>query len=257
MIVFHSDLDNTLIYSYRHEIGSEKECVEIYHGREVSFMTRRSLHLLRQIKDLVVFVPTTTRTEEQYHRICLGVGEVEYALVCNGGVLLRDGQEDTDWYQESLALMQDCKQELIKAQKCLQEDMSRSFEVRNIRDLFIFTKSDQPFHSAERLRQILDLSLVEVFCNGSKVYVLPIKLNKGAAVKRFAKRLGGGTVIAAGDSAFDLPMLQAADLAWAPETLIQEIDNQKRVIGIGEETVFSDRMLSQVLTYCKRSKEGM
>ena len=38
MIVFYSDLDNTLIYSYRREIGGKKRCVEVYQGREISFM---------------------------------------------------------------------------------------------------------------------------------------------------------------------------------------------------------------------------
>ena len=36
-MVFFSDLDNTLIYSYKHDIGNDKESVEIYNGRKVSF----------------------------------------------------------------------------------------------------------------------------------------------------------------------------------------------------------------------------
>ena len=168
-MIFHSDLDHTLIYSCRCDIGREKKCVEIYEGREVSYMTHRSLALLKQIKDLVVFVPTTTRTEEQYHRICLGIGEVEYALVCNGGILLRNGQEDISWYQESLQSIQTCRQELERAEYGLTKDPDRNFEVRNIRDLFLFTKSAEPSRSVARLKTILNLSLVDVFCNGSKV----------------------------------------------------------------------------------------
>ena len=30
MQIVHTDLDNTLIYSYKHEIGGPKTCVEIY-----------------------------------------------------------------------------------------------------------------------------------------------------------------------------------------------------------------------------------
>lgn len=91
-MVFHSDLDNTMIYSYKHDIGNEKRCVEIYQGREISYVTDRTHELLRQVQDRVLFVPTTTRTTEQYRRIDLGIGPVRYALTCNGGVLLVDGQ---------------------------------------------------------------------------------------------------------------------------------------------------------------------
>ncbi len=43
MIVFYSDLDNTLIYSYRREIGGKKRCVEVYQGRDIhTICCRRS-----------------------------------------------------------------------------------------------------------------------------------------------------------------------------------------------------------------------
>ena len=116
MVVFHSDLDNTLIYSYKHDIGSDKKCVEVYQNREVSFMTKKSFDLLKAVKEKVVFVPTTTRTQEQYERIDLGIGIPRLALVCNGGVLLADGREDTKWYEESLNLIMDCGSELEKSE---------------------------------------------------------------------------------------------------------------------------------------------
>ena len=39
MAIFFTDLDNTLIYSYRRDIGRDKVCVELYQGREISFVT--------------------------------------------------------------------------------------------------------------------------------------------------------------------------------------------------------------------------
>ena len=97
MIVFHTDLDNTIIYSYKHDIGADKRCVELYHDREISYITGETYRLLKQVRvkeQQVMIVPTTTRTIEQYQRIDLGIGTVSYALVCNGGVLLSDGRED-------------------------------------------------------------------------------------------------------------------------------------------------------------------
>lgn len=132
MIVFHTDLDNTLIYSYRHDIGQDRICAEVYQGREISFITRETLRLLQQImtrKEQVLVVPTTTRTIEQYQRIDLGVGKLRYALVCNGGVLLVDGKEDENWYLESLERIKGSRQMLDRALAFLEKDKRRTFDL--------------------------------------------------------------------------------------------------------------------------------
>ena len=105
MIAFHTDLDNTLIYSYKHDIGPQKRNVELYQGREISYITEETYHLLQLVKNEMLIVPTTTRTLEQYQRIDLGIGPFPYALVCNGGVLLVNGVPDEAWYQDSLHLV--------------------------------------------------------------------------------------------------------------------------------------------------------
>lgn len=249
MIILHSDLDNTLIYSYKHDIGMEKKCVEIYQGREVSFMTDKSYDLLKAVKSKVLFVPTTTRTIEQYDRIDLGIGAPEYALVCNGGVLLVNGREDKEWYLESLRLTKDCQEELEKAQNVLKSDVHRIFEIRNIRSLFVFTKSDKPETSSESLKRVLDMSRVDVLCNGVKVYVVPKNLSKGMAVRRFRKKVHGDKVIAAGDSEFDISMLMEADVGLAPASLADKYLIDSNVVGMGKSTLFSEEMLEYIFTF--------
>lgn len=246
MIIFNSDLDNTLIYSYKHDIGEDKICVEIYEGREVSFMTKKSYQLLKFIQEKVVFVPTTTRTIEQYNRIDFGIGIPKYALVCNGGVLLEDGRENEEWYKKSWELVEDCMGELKKAENCLEHDEHRIFEIRNIKGLFIFTKSSEPHRSVERLKELLNLSLVDVFYNGVKVYVVPKKLSKGKAVKRFQKYLGADMIITAGDSEFDVSMLREADIAIAPKELLEQNPILNETVCAAAETVFSDAILEYV-----------
>lgn len=247
MIILHSDLDNTLIYSYKHDIGNRKICVEIYQDREVSFMTEKSYNMLKSVNDRVMLVPTTTRTIEQYGRIDLGIGNIEYALVCNGGVLLVNGMEDEEWYNESLRLTKDCREELDKAQKILESDIHRTFEVRNIKQLFLFTKSDAPEKSAERLVNVLDMERVDVLCNGVKVYVVPKKLSKGAALRRFREKVHGEKVIAAGDSEFDISMLQEADVALAPVELADKYFAGGEVVRMGGGALFSDDILGYIL----------
>ncbi len=252
MKVFFSDLDNTMIYSYRHEIGKEKICVEHYQGREVSFITKRTQELLEQAREQMLFIPVTTRTQEQYDRIDLGIGIPEYALVCNGGVLLVEGREDRGWYETSLASIMDCQEELRKAQHLMESDENRSFEVRNIRSLFLFTKSREPEKSVEYLAQKLDTGRVEVFQNGIKVYVVPKKLDKGTAIRRFLEAYGKEKgkdifVMAAGDSIFDIPMLQCADLGIAPKALEDSGMLPKEILVLRGGRVFSEAVLEQAL----------
>lgn len=214
-MVLHADLDNTMIYSYRYDIGEQKRNVELYQGREISFITEETYALLRELKEKLLIVPTSTRTVEQYQRIQLGVGSFPYALVCNGGVLLRDGRKDEAWYETSLHLVEESKAELQKARRLLENDPRRNFELRFIEDLFLFTKCEEPGQVVEDLNHALQPQTVEVFHNGVKVYVVPANLSKGKAVERF-RNYARGTVFAAGDSAFDLSMLRAADVGLAP-----------------------------------------
>lgn len=265
-MVFHSDLDNTLIYSYRHEIGRGKKCVEIYQGREISFMTARSAELLRQVRNRAVFVPTTTRTVEQYQRIQLGEEPPEYALVCNGGILLVHGEREGEWYEESRELVAGCRKDLHFVEELLRADKDVDFEIRDIEGLFVFTKSAEPEQTVLRLRGYLEGSLLDVFSNGRKVYAVPKALSKGEAVRRFRRRLQAGgsrlgnpvvtagdaglgslTVIAAGDSRFDISMLEEADVALAEQSLKLDGIQGEHVVYLGEGGFFSDEVLEHVL----------
>lgn len=297
MIIFHTDLDNTLIYSYRHDIGENKRSVELYQGREISYISDRTFSLLREIKKSILVVPTSTRTIEQYKRINLGVGPFEYALVCNGGVLLVNGEKDDRWYRETLKITEESTDELNKALQILDRDARRIFGLRFIENLFVFTKCDFPENVADDLKKELDTSVVNVFSNGSKVYVLPKNLDKGTAVMRFREYIrsffqdplpedseaeigsafagtfaeresdgelipdadterpltaGGGSylrpgIIAAGDSEFDVSMLEAADKGFAPHGFIKKYRADDRILEMDEKKLFSEAVLEECL----------
>ncbi len=246
MIIFFTDLDNTLIYSRRHETGSQKTCVELYRGREVSFMTNRTMALLKEISAHLMVVPVTTRTLEQYRRIRTGFREASFALVCNGGILLENGVEDRHWYAASLEMIAESREQMKKAEALMEKDRYRTLEVRNINDLFLFTKSSRPEESVSELAGYLDSALVRIFSNGQKVYVLPVGLDKGTAVRRLAARLGPDLTIAAGDSAFDIPMLKSVDHAFAPERLAEHPVESGRMITIRDGEIFSERVLEEI-----------
>lgn len=225
--------------------------METYQGREISFITEKTHQLLQEVKKEILVVPTSTRSVEQYQRIDLGVGAFPYALVCNGGILLADGKRDNSWYQESLALAEKSQVELEKALHILGKDARRKFELRFIERLFVFTKCSQPKQAAADLREILDAKLVDVFCNGEKVYVVPRDLNKGKAVSRFREYIHADYVVAAGDSEFDIPMLREADAGLAPHGFRDGFGIGFSVHEMDGQEVFAEFLLEECLKHYK------
>lgn len=254
MMVFYCDLDNTLIYSHRHEIGADKVGVESYQGEEISFMTQASVAMLKKLRKQVLFVPTTTRTPEQYGRVRLGKTPPEYALVCNGGMLLRHGVPDELWYQQTRLLIAPCSSALVQAEGLLWADVDRCFEPRFLHQLFLFSKSSHPVETVKRLCAEVDTNQLAVFSQGSKIYVLPRSLTKAYAVRRLNQLLGNVVSFAAGDSPMDAGMLAEADKAFAPQALAQTMQPSQTVQIISENRVFSDVFLSDILETTRESR---
>lgn len=253
MIIFHTDLDNTIIYSYKHDIGPRKRNVELYQGREISFITEKTYDLLKQVKERMLIVPTSTRTIEQYQRIDLGIGDFKYALVCNGGILLVDGKSDQAWYQHSLELVQPANAEMQRALSFLEGDARRTFELRFIEKLFVFTKCREPERVVEDLRVKLNPALVDVFHNGVKVYVVPKGLNKGAAVERMKEKLMPEYVIAAGDSEFDISMVELADKGLVPYGFRESFGVTGNVCEMCDGKIFSESLLEECIRIAGQS----
>ena len=247
MIVLNTDLDNTIIYSYKHDIGSLKRNVERYQGREISFITERTFELLQEVKKKMWIVPTTTRTVEQYQRIDLGVGPFPYVLAANGGILLVDGVSDERWYVQSKELVADSQEEIDRSIRILETEKRRTLDVRYIHELFVFTKCEEPELVVDELKKRLDISRVDVFHNGVKVYVVPKKLNKGMAVTRLREKWKPEYVIAAGDSEFDLSMLLSADKGLVPYGFKKQFQTGIGVIEMNRHSVFSDALLEECL----------
>lgn len=247
MRVFATDLDNTIIYSYKCDIGEKKRSVELYQGRQISFITEKTYELLCKVNEKMLIVPTTTRTEEQYKRIDLGLGHFSYALVCNGGVFLIDGKKDEEWYNTSLQLVKSSEKSMVQAMDFLKKDSRRTFEIRWIENLFVFTKCSDVQNVVKELRIVLDDPLVDVFHNGTKLYVVPKNLSKGRAVERLKEYLGIDDLISAGDSEFDIPMLECSDTAFAPASLAKSHSFSSHVLVMGEKGLFSEEILNHIL----------
>jgi len=103
-MMFASDLDRTIIYSDKfiddrirkpHNI----RLVELYNGKELTYMLEKSIETLKKICKKALFVPVTTRTIAQYRRIKVFHKEIttKYSVVTNGGNILVEGTLDKEW----------------------------------------------------------------------------------------------------------------------------------------------------------------
>lgn len=236
-----------MIYSYKHKMDSLKRRVELDRGRESSFLTERTYKLLQELRKKVLVVPISTRTIEQYNRIDLGVGIFPYALVCNGGVLLVNGERDREWEQQSLQRIESSFGELERAIHLLEGDVRRKFELRFVEHMFVFTKCVEAERVVALLKEELNMLQVDVVQNREKVYVVPKRLSKGEALLRFQEDRRDFFAVAAGDSEFDISMLRVAKERMVPFGFGKRFKVEFKVREAGKADIFSEYALSECL----------
>ena len=209
-ILFACDLDNTLIHSHKRRREGDI-CVEIYDGHEQSFISPRAIGLLKKIAAQVIFVPITTRSIEQYRRIFWTENfSPQYAVVANGAYILEGGVEKNLLHDEILTFAD----EMERQQKIFSAD--ENFTICRIVDesfLFLRCRDDV---DADSLTFETTLTVQRT---GKKIYLFPPPLTKGNALKRLIEKFSPTKIFAAGDSKIDLPMLEIADVAFAPKSL--------------------------------------
>lgn len=247
--MFACDIDNTLLHSYKHKQEGEV-CIEILKDREQGFTTPKTLELLWQLNtvDNVCTVPLTTRSIEQYTRINWGAAAPARALVTNGTLLLEGENIDEDWWLGSLETVTPLKDEIQRLYALLSQQES-FIRVRIVDEMYLFVYCANGVDPHETAMQLQAMTVLNVRCAGKKIYLFPPAADKGVAVKRMAERVGSDYLIAAGDSAIDLPMLKAADLAIIPyNDLINEEFRQVAVCP--PDVPFSEFVLETVLEIC-------
>lgn len=227
MNVLFLDLDNTLLYSHRHDFPGAKRWVEMLHGKPQSFMTEKTYQYFKNQRRFQV-VPVTTRTPEQFARLDGLMADFGWrsALLCNGALLLQNGQEDHAWTQAS----QQCAQEerpAWEAARALAGTLAE--DIVTIPPFLFYVKTDDAETVLSALRVQTDPDRLTLLRDARKVYCFPRSLNKGTALRRYQDRFGPFFAIAAGDSTFDLPMLEQAELGFCPGALAAQLRNPHRI----------------------------
>ena len=225
-----SDLDSTLIFSHRHPHGEDCVWVEELNGKQQSFMTDGAYRFFAEQSRLRV-VPVTTRDRRQYGRLGALADTMgwEHALICNGAVLLNGGSEDTEWRAESERLAAPALPHLSELRR-LAEDKDGTEAVICSEPFMFYVRAENAGETYDLLLAAADPGLIAVYRDSRKVYCIPQPLSKGRAVQRYSARFGCESFMAAGDSAFDISMLNAADLSFCPEELAQQVRTNGRLI---------------------------
>lgn len=242
-ILFACDMDNTLIHSSR--LKKENDiCVEIYEGREISFMSPEAIGLLNKVLNsgTIDFLPVTTRSVEQFSRIQLPP-RVKTALVCNGTILLKNGVPDEEWQQKPLEQTRKFLPEM--EQLCKKYSESGLFRtVRIVDGMFLFAARENRDGIEELAEKCAGETTLKLEVSGRKMYWFPPAADKGLSLARYRETAGYERVIAAGDSSIDYPMLEAADTALVPDYETAEKINSANVKVCGD-----DRFAEFILEY--------
>jgi hypothetical protein len=223
-----SDLDRTLIYSSAALQLSMPDaeaprllCVEVYDHKPLSYLTETAAALLDELARTTLFVPTTTRTREQYGRIHLPGPAPRFAICANGGHLLVDGESDRDWQRRVAARLADECASLaeVRAHLLAAADPAWLLKERVAEDLFAYLVVERPLLPEDWVKELEAWALARgwtVSLQGRKIYAVPGPLTKSAAMNEVARRTGATLTLAAGDSLLDADLLLAADRAWRP-----------------------------------------
>lgn len=219
-----TDLDRTLIYS-RRALGAEGRtralrCVEVLDEAPAAFMTEPCADLLARLDRAAVVVPVTTRMHRQYRRVRLPMPPPRFALAANGGVLYVDGVPDAGWAAAT--------RRRLAGGFPLQQVWAYAAQVCRTEFTVKLCNADDLFCYAVVRPHLLPSGFVDdvtgwaaergwrTSLQGRKFYLVPERLDKGAAVAEVAARAGASHMFAAGDSFLDVDLLLAADRAIHP-----------------------------------------
>jgi hypothetical protein len=221
-----ADLDRTLIYSAAalDLRGPDADaprllCVEFHRGAPLSYLTETAAGLLRALYPRAVVVPSTTRTPEQLARVRLPGPRARYAIASNGGHLLVDGVPDRGWTALVAARLRGCAP-LAEVEAHLRASAAPFVLAQRVAgDLFAYAVVERaalPDGWVDALAAWCAPRGWTVSLQGRKVYAVPRPLTKAAAAAEIRERVGGGPLLAAGDSLLDADLLDAADVAIRP-----------------------------------------
>lgn len=220
-MIFITDLDRTLIYStrvtseYPTSDDVESVCVEINNNNETSFTSKKLVDWLKTQDRGVCIIANTARSKSEFKR--LSINEYfDYAIVANGGVILKNGEVLQDWEKHlNREVLQDS---LIDMQKELARMKSSTYSPKLIDNSYIFTKADNLELAKREIKSLSDKHKdFRFIMQRNKIYSIPNRISKLNAMKWLENYTDDKIKISAGDSENDCEMLEYSSIRIIPE----------------------------------------
>jgi hydroxymethylpyrimidine pyrophosphatase-like HAD family hydrolase len=223
-VIFASDLDRTLIYSKSFINEDMKDIVPVEKRDEeiISYMSNTSMKLLRLLSKRITFIPVTSRSLQQFNRLTFFKNDLinKYAVVANGGILLKDNKIDVQWQKLIKSQLDEIilpEELLAKLSKFLKNPEVNSFSCCDNIFVYIVLKSNVIEEECVKELQLICSSYgYETVKNGRKIYIIPYFINKWAPLKYIMEIEQETELITAGDSILDFPMLENSMKAFVP-----------------------------------------
>ncbi|MBY2477685.1 HAD hydrolase family protein [Clostridioides difficile] len=220
MIVF-SDLDRSIIYSDKF-LDTDKEYtnIEIYREKEISYISLDTINLIKQIQYYGMFIPTTTRTVEQFRRIEFNKYGIHFpfSITSNGAIILKDNKILKSWSEEIEKLKpnyEPIESMIEKFKDYLDIEGITNFKVAENTFFYIvvdFAKFN--LGSIKEYLNILESKNWKFYVSGRKIYFIPKEISKENAIKYLTKELQIESFYAIGDSVMDYGMLNISNKAY-------------------------------------------
>ena len=231
-MIFASDLDQTLIYSknflnkhYDNAQTAVKQLsiIEYYRGEPLSYIHNKLISQLKALDNKGLFIPVTTRTEEQYKRIDFsrfGINP-KYAVTTNGAKVLINGVADKNRWEYIQSKLKQVTPQPDDIEALIRKTISAGVikKIRVAEDAFTYCVL---FREHLNLNQVQELSTSftdngwNLSLQGNKLYFMPSILSKAEAMRYICQKLNLDHYMAAGDSLLDLPLLAEAKEGFIP-----------------------------------------
>lgn len=227
-MIYFSDLDRTIICSKKLINDDNRAiCIEHIEDEEISYVSKEIIDNLLKLNQSKIFIPTTTRSLEQFKRIAFnnfGL-DFKYAITSNGACILKDGKKLESWEKE-ISLIKERSTSMDTLIKAYEDNFSKDIEshitkFRIVEDNFFYIVLDKSITNIDFLSSFtsyLENNGWVFFKNCSKVYFLPKGMSKENAIQFLIKtELNSMPFNALGDSTMDAGMLQIANKAFIPK----------------------------------------
>ena len=243
------DIDNTLVYSRKHPHDGWP-CVEWIHGKEQAYMSPKTYELLQEVTNQVLFVPVTSRSAEQYKRICWPKhSDPPLAITTHGAKLFVHGSEDEQWERNTKHLIDPWRCEMKRLETLLASDPA-FIRCRLVDDAYLFVYCAEKTDVHEVEEKLHGMTRLSIQVGGKKIYLLPPGLHKGTAITRLRQYFPQYRIVAAGDSEMDLDMLNAADEALFPQKIAAQVSSSGWCCP--EQELFSEFVVTHLLNSVRR-----